>query len=193
MQFVEVMQDLDVKEGLVLFGRLVLATALGGIFGWDRERRDKPAGLRTHMLVSLGSAAFMTLAFDVRTDTGGQAIDPTRVLQGLVGGLGFLGAGTIIQGRGHVSGLTTAASVWVVGAVGAAAGLGAYVLAIATALLALPVLTLLGAVEASVNPNAPSKAEDAARQRALAEETDSVENAEAESPKRPEKANRTGE
>lgn len=193
MQFVEVMQDLDVTDGLVLFGRLVLATLLGGMLGWDRERRDKPAGLRTHMLVSLGSASFVALAFDLKTETGGQAIDPTRVLQGLVGGLGFLGAGTIIQGRGHVSGLTTAASVWVVGAVGAAAGLGAYVLSIATALLALPVLSLLGAVEVSVNPNAPTKQEDMARERALAEAGDSPDHAQAESPKRPEKASRTGD
>ena len=160
MHFVEVMQKLDVTDGLVLFGRLVLALGLGAILGWDRERRDKPAGLRTHMLVSLGSASFVGLAVDLQTESGGQAIDPTRVLQGVVGGLGFLGAGSIIQSRGHVSGLTTAASVWVVGAVGAAAGLGAYVLAIATAVLAAPVLSLLGAVEANVNPNAPSKDEE---------------------------------
>jgi putative Mg2+ transporter-C (MgtC) family protein len=165
MQFVEVMQKLDATDGLVLFGRLVLAAVLGGMLGWDRERRDKPAGLRTHILVSLGSACFVGLAMDLQTETGGHAIDPTRVLQGVVGGLGFLGAGTIIQGRGHVSGLTTAASVWVVGAVGAAAGLGAYVLAVSTAVLALLVLSLLGAVEANVNPNAPSKEEDQRKER----------------------------
>lgn len=165
MHFVEVMQKLDVTDGLVLFGRLVLALVLGAALGWDRERRDKPAGLRTHMLVSLGSASFVGLTMDLQTETGGQAIDPTRVLQGVVGGLGFLGAGSIIQSRGHVSGLTTAASVWVVGAVGAAAGLGAYVLSIATALLAVPVLSLLGVVEANVNPNAPSKEEDLEKTR----------------------------
>jgi putative Mg2+ transporter-C (MgtC) family protein len=173
VHFTEVMQKLDVADGLVLFGRLVLALLLGGILGWDRERRDKPAGLRTHMLVSLGSASFVALAVDLQTQAGAQVIDPTRVLQGVVGGLGFLGAGTIIQGRGHVSGLTTAASVWVVGAVGAAAGLGAYVLAIATAVLAVPVLSLLGVVEANVNPNAPSKEQDLTKQRDIAEPTKS--------------------
>jgi putative Mg2+ transporter-C (MgtC) family protein len=172
MQFVEVMQKLDATDGLVLFGRLLLAVALGAMLGWDRERRDKPAGLRTHILVSLGSASFVGLAMDLQTETGGHAIDPTRVLQGVVGGLGFLGAGTIIQGRGHVSGLTTAASVWVVGAVGAAAGLGAYVLAVATAVLALVVLSFLGAVEANVNPNAPSKEEDQQRERKSSAEPD---------------------
>jgi putative Mg2+ transporter-C (MgtC) family protein len=172
MHFDELMQRLDVADGLVLFGRLVLAVVLGGVLGWDRERRDKPAGLRTHMLVSLGSASFVGLTVDLRTEAGGHVIDPTRVLQGVVGGLGFLGAGTIIQGRGHVSGLTTAASVWVVGAVGAAAGLGAYVLAVGTAVLAVPVLSMLGAVEANVNPNAPSKAEDLAKERVLPKEQD---------------------
>jgi putative Mg2+ transporter-C (MgtC) family protein len=170
MDFDEVMRELDLANGLVLFGRLVLALALGAVLGWDRERRDKPAGLRTHMLVSLGSASFVGLTEELRTETGGHVIDPTRVLQGVVGGLGFLGAGTIMQGRGHVSGLTTAASVWVVGAVGAAAGLGAYVLAVGTAVLAVPVLSLLGAVEANVNPNAPSKEADLAKQREVAKE-----------------------
>jgi putative Mg2+ transporter-C (MgtC) family protein len=183
MHFVEVMQKLDVIDGLVLFGRLVLAVVLGGMLGWDRERRDKPAGLRTHMLVSLGSASFVGLTVDLQTDTGGPVIDPTRVLQGVVGGLGFLGAGTIIHGRGQVSGLTTAASVWVVGAVGAAAGLGAYVLAVSTAVLALPVLSLLGAVEVNVNPNALSKEEDMQKEREQLAGTD----AEAEAENRPEK------
>jgi putative Mg2+ transporter-C (MgtC) family protein len=173
MHWAEVMQELDVVEGLVVVGRLVLALVLSGILGWDRERRDKPAGLRTHMLVGLGSASFVGLAVDLQTEPAGQAIDPTRVLQGVVGGLGFLGAGTIIQGRGHVSGLTTAASLWLVGAVGAAAGLGAYVLAIATAVLAFPVLSMLGAVEANVNPNAATKDRDVTKERDVAENTKS--------------------
>jgi putative Mg2+ transporter-C (MgtC) family protein len=182
MDFDDVMQNPDVANGLMLFGRLVLAVVLGGILGWDRERRDKPAGLRTHMLVSLGSASFVGLTVGLRTEAGGDVIDPTRVLQGVVGGLGFLGAGTIIQGRGQVSGLTTAASVWVVGAVGAAAGLGAYVIAVGTALLAVPVLSLLGAVEANVNPNAPTKEQDLAKQRELAKQQDAPKPAKWEPP-----------
>jgi putative Mg2+ transporter-C (MgtC) family protein len=160
MHFGDIMQRADVQEGLVQVGRLVLALVLGGLLGWDRERHDKPAGLRTHMLVSLGSASFVALGATFQTESDNHAIDATRVLQGVVGGLGFLGAGTIIQGRGHVSGLTTAASVWVVGGVGAAAGLGAYVLAVTTALLALPVLSILGKVEANVNPNTENKDQD---------------------------------
>jgi putative Mg2+ transporter-C (MgtC) family protein len=172
MPFVDLMERLDLADDLARVGRLVLAMLLGAMLGWDRERHDKPAGLRTHVLVSLGSASFVGLAGDLQTGPGGHAIDPTRVLQGVVGGLGFLGAGTIIQGRGqHVSGLTTAASVWVVGAVGAAAGLGSYAIAIATAVLALPVLAMLGKVEATVNPNAEAKERDEAKEGADGEAT----------------------
>ena len=125
--------------------RLLVALVIGGLIGWDRERSDKPAGLRTHMLVALGSASFTLLGFEVGDHLApktGDGFDPTRVLQGVIGGIGFLGAGAIIQNRGHVSGITTAASVWVAGALGAAAGVGAYVLAVFTAVLAFAVLTL---------------------------------------------------
>jgi len=127
--------------------RLLVAVVAGGLIGWDRQRLDKPAGLRTHMLVALGSCAFTLLGFEVSghlAQRGGIQFDPTRVLQGVVGGIGFLGAGTIIQSRGHVSGITTAASVWVAGALGAAAGVGAYVLTAATAVLAFAILTAVG-------------------------------------------------
>jgi len=126
--------------------RLGVAIAIGGLIGWDRERADKPAGLRTHMLVALGSASFTLLGFEVgehlSPKTGEAGFDPTRVLQGVIGGIGFLGAGAIIQNRGTVSGITTAASVWVAGALGAAAGVGAFVLAAVTALAAFGVLSL---------------------------------------------------
>jgi len=126
--------------------RLLVAIAIGGLIGWDRERADKPAGLRTHMLVALGSASFTLLGFEVGDHLApktGEGFDPTRVLQGVIGGIGFLGAGAIIQNRGHVSGITTAASVWVAGALGSAAGVGAYVLAVFTAVLAFGVLRLV--------------------------------------------------
>lgn len=103
---------------------------MGGVVGWTRERRDKPAGIRTHMMVALGAATFVVLALEMDAQAiqhGSPArIDPTRVLQGVIGGIGFLGAGSIIQAKGRVSGVTTAASVWVCGALGVAAGLGAY-------------------------------------------------------------------
>lgn len=130
--------------------RLLVAVLVGGLIGWDRQRRDKPAGLRTHMLVALGSACFSLLGFEVGAHLSprtGDGFDPTRVLQGVVGGIGFLGAGVIIQNRGQVLGITTAASLWVVGALGAAAGVGAYVLAVVTALLAFVILAVLGRLE----------------------------------------------
>ncbi len=126
--------------------RLLLALVMGALIGWDRERRDKPAGLRTHMLVTIGSATFVLLGFEV-ANLSGDPIDPTRVLQGVVGGIGFLGAGSIIKGGGQVRGVTTAASVWVSGALGAAAGMGAYVVASVAMLLAFLTLVLVGKLE----------------------------------------------
>lgn len=156
--------------------RLVIATLIGGIIGWDRERLDKPAGLRTHMLVSLGSASFTLLGFEVGAHLSprtGDGFDPTRVLQGVIGGIGFLGAGAIIQNRGQVSGITTAASVWVAGALGAATGVGAYVLALATTLLALLILTSAGWLEGLVSKSGkavPKPAEDPPAEQAPAEQ-----------------------
>jgi putative Mg2+ transporter-C (MgtC) family protein len=130
--------------------RLLVAVLIGGLIGWDRQRQDKPAGLRTHMLVALGSASFTLLGFEVGAHLAprtGEGFDPTRVLQGVIGGIGFLGAGAIIQNRGRVSGITTAASVWVAGALGAAAGVGAYVLAAMTTGCAFLILTVLARFE----------------------------------------------
>lgn len=128
--------------------RLLLAVALAALLGANREKADKPAGLRTHMLVALGSASFTFIGFGIGADTQEVALrpDPSRVIQGIVGGLGFLGAGSIIKdarvhGEGHVYGLTTAASIWVAGAIGVAAGAGAYVAAIATSIIGLLVLS----------------------------------------------------
>jgi putative Mg2+ transporter-C (MgtC) family protein len=127
--------------------RLSAAVAVGGAVGWDRERHDKPAGLRTHILVSLGSATFMLLGFEVGGHLapryGEAGLDPTRVLQGVVGGIGFLGAGAIIKSSGQVTGMTTAASVWIAGALGAAAGMGAYVVAVLATAFCLATLILL--------------------------------------------------
>ena len=131
--------------------RLLVAILVGGLIGYDREKSDKPAGLRTHMLVALGSASFTLLGFEVGahlSPKSGEGFDPTRVLQGVIGGIGFLGAGSIIQNHGQVSGLTTAASVWVAGALGAAAGVGAYVLAGVTTGLAFVILALLAKIDA---------------------------------------------
>jgi putative Mg2+ transporter-C (MgtC) family protein len=130
--------------------RLVVAVVIGGIIGWDRQRAEKPAGMRTHMLVSLGSASFTLLGFEVGAylpDKEGAGFDPTRVLQGVIGGIGFLGAGAIIRNQGQVSGITTAASVWVAGAMGAAAGTGAFALALVTTVLTFVVLVAIEKLE----------------------------------------------
>ena len=119
--------------------RLLVATALAAVIGYDREVRGKAAGMRTHVMIALGAAAF-TLA----SLYGFGGADASRVASGVVAGVGFLGAGVIFRaGTGSsVAGLTTAASIWVTAGVGLAAGCGLYVLAVAVALLALLVLRL---------------------------------------------------
>ena len=147
--------------------RLLFATLIGAIIGWAREYRHKPAGLRTHTLVSLGAATFILLSLDTHADYGAgvspeaASFDPNRVLQGVVGGIGFLGAGSILQARGRVSGLTTAASVWLTGALGAGAGLGAYALVAVATTIGFIVLTVLQKVEAlTARHSPPSVARD---------------------------------
>ncbi len=102
--------------------RMGEALLLGAAIGWDRERRDAEAGLRTHMLVALGAALFVMipLAFGMNDE------QASRVIQGLIAGIGFLGAGAVLkdQDEGRIHGLTTAASIWATAAVGMAAGLG---------------------------------------------------------------------
>ena len=129
---------------LELCVRLILAAGLGGVIGLNREWEQKPAGLRTHALVGLGSALFalagLLLAVDgpVRDETA-----PSRILQGLVAGVGFIGGGAILrrEHQGSIEGLTTATSIWIVAALGVAAGLGMWRSAVAAVLLAFLILT----------------------------------------------------
>ena len=123
---------MEVELEMIL--RLLLAGALGALIGYQRERAGKPAGLRTHVLVCLGATIF-TLASIYGF---GQA-DPARIAAGVVTGVGFLGAGAIVRSReGFVAGLTTAASIWAVAAVGLAAGAGLYIFSpVATAVILL--------------------------------------------------------
>jgi len=119
--------------------RLVLAAALGAIIGYQRERVGKPAGLRTHMLISIGSALFTVASVSGFTGT----VDPTRIAAGIVTGIGFLGAGAILHREGGiVAGLTTAATIWVSAAIGLAAGAGLYLMSAVTTGLVLIVLFL---------------------------------------------------
>ena len=121
--------------------RLLIAAILGGLLGFERESKGKSAGLRTHMLVALGAALFVLIP----QQSGVSDADITRVLQGLVAGVGFLGAGTIIKGDGgeEIKGMTTAAGIWLTAAIGVAAGLGRETTAILSTVLALVILTTL--------------------------------------------------
>ncbi len=113
--------------------RLVMAGLMGGIVGYERERAEKPAGFRTHLLVCVGAALF-TIASVYGF---GVLSDPARVAAGVVVGIGFLGAGTILRGEGVVVGLTTAATIWAVAAIGLAVGAGLYVVAAVTTVIVL--------------------------------------------------------
>ncbi len=130
-----------------LLGRLALAVLLGGIVGVERELSGKPAGLRTNILICLGSALLMDLSITIGMTDGVRTGDPARIAAQVVTGVGFLGAGTIMQARGEVVGLTTAATIWVVAAIGLAVGAGHRAEAIAAALLVTLVLTALGWLE----------------------------------------------
>ena len=124
-------------QELELATRLLLAFALGAVLGFERERVDKPAGLRTHILVSLGSCLFTILSL-----TAFPGSDPARVAAYVVAGIGFIGAGTILQTRERIVGITTAASLWVTASIGMAAGAGFYILAIVTTAIAYLTLSL---------------------------------------------------
>lgn len=133
---------------LDLLSRLALAVLLGGIVGIERELSGKPAGLRTNILICLGSALLMDLSINVGIAGDGTRIgDPARIAAQVVSGIGFLGAGTILQARGSVVGLTTAATIWAVAAIGLAVGAGRKTEATAAALLVTLVLTALGWLE----------------------------------------------
>ena len=131
--------------------RLGVAALLGAVVGLDRELRHKPTGLRTVTLVSIGAALFTLLALQMASVTAAAGYDPTgdigRILQGLVSGIGILGAGVFLHRGGTVQLATTGASVWLAGAVGVAAGLGLYILAVAATALAILVLVGFGAIE----------------------------------------------
>ena len=123
--------------------RLLVAGTLGGLLGYERERKGKSAGLRTHMLVAIGAALFVLISLQAGADSESDAL--SRVLQGIVAGIGFLGAGAIIKSAQHegATGLTTAAGIWLTAAIGVATGMGQVALAMLSTLLALIILALL--------------------------------------------------
>src|SRR5262245_52577724 len=136
-------QQLVREPRLELLVQLVLAVILGGAVGIERELRGKPAGLRTNILICMGATLFTVLSYRIAEARG----DPGRVAAQILTGVGFIGAGTILHLRGAVTGLTSAATIWVVAAVGMAVGAGAYVEALGATLLIMAVLAGLGPLE----------------------------------------------
>ncbi|AQT61723.1 MgtC/SapB family protein [Cellvibrio sp. PSBB023] len=131
----------DVTEITTITVRLLMAALLGGILGFEREQRGKAAGIKTHMLVSIGAALFVLIPMQA----GLSESELSRVVQGIIAGIGFLGAGAILKGTDEkdLKGLTTAASIWLTAAIGVAAGLGRESSAILCTLLALMILIVI--------------------------------------------------
>ena len=138
------MEELTLGTQIELTVRLVVALLLGAVIGWERELQRMPAGFRTHALVSLGSAIFTVISAYAFTGPGS---DPTRVAAQIVSGIGFLGGGAILHYGGTVRGLTTAASLWAVAAVGMAAGAGLFVIATVSAVLVIVALEVFQRLE----------------------------------------------
>src|SRR5438045_7072868 len=142
------MSDLAAAFRLDLLLKLGLAVILGGAIGLEREIKGKPAGLRTNILICVGSALLTDVSMRIGLVDGGPRIgDPARLAAQIVSGIGFIGAGTIMQGGGMVTGLTSAATIWVVAALGIAIGAGFYIEAGGAGVLVMIVLASLARVE----------------------------------------------
>jgi putative Mg2+ transporter-C (MgtC) family protein len=131
----------DLEQATRVLLRLLLAAIMGGLLGFEREAQGKDAGIRTHMLVAMGAALFVLVSQQDGMLTG----DLSRVVQGVIAGVGFLGAGAILKldGEERVKGLTTAAGIWLTAAIGVAAGMGREATAVLTTVLALAVFALV--------------------------------------------------
>ena len=143
--------------------RLLVAAILGAVLGYDREVMARPAGIRTHMLVSLAAATFTVVTFELVEHAKAEGIsnaDPIRIIEAVTAGVAFLAAGAIIQSRGNVRGLTTGANMWLAGALGVACGAGDYTLAAFGTVFAVIVLVVLGRLEAMAGKRAGDKDSD---------------------------------
>src|SRR5688572_10182300 len=131
--------------------RTLMAVVVGCLIGLDRELRNKPAGMRTHILISLAAVLFTLITFELHVqfagDEGHQTADPVRIIEAVTAGFAFLAAGAIIQSRGSVQGLTTGANMWLAGALGVACGAGYYAIAGIATGFAIVVLVVLGRLE----------------------------------------------
>jgi putative Mg2+ transporter-C (MgtC) family protein len=144
--------DALARQPWELVGRLLVAALLGGLVGVERETNNQAAGLRTNMLVALGSCLFTILSIYGFPAGDGVPRDPARLAAQVVSGIGFLGAGAVLHRHGGVRGLTTAASIWLVAAVGMAAGTGSYFIAVLATVVALVVLVLLRPLSQLLSP-----------------------------------------
>jgi putative Mg2+ transporter-C (MgtC) family protein len=141
----------DAGQAATVTFRLLLAAVLGGALGFERESAGKAAGMRTHMLVAIGAAMFL-MAVNL---AGGGNAESSRIIQGVVAGIGFLGAGAIVKGKPgeEIHGLTTAASIWMTAAIGVTVGLGHASTAILSAVLAVLVLAVMQRWCGGLHPN----------------------------------------
>lgn len=137
-------------SGMEIIIRLVLSAVMGGLIGIEREVNNRPAGLRTHVLVTVGSALIMLISIDGFSDAVNRSGDPARLAAQVVSGIGFLGAGTIMRTGTNINGLTTAASLWVSAGLGLAIGSGYYMGAIVTGIIVMITLMTLGSLEKKV-------------------------------------------
>lgn len=125
-----------------LIGRIILSVILGAIIGFEREITRKPAGLRTHIFIGMGACLFTISSIYLLPQDSGLVFDSTRIAAGIVTGTAFIGAGSIIARKGDIKGLTTAASIWVVAAIGLMIGLGNYLLPIVATIITFIVLRM---------------------------------------------------
>ena len=139
----------DLRQMVSLVSRLLTAMILGALVGAQRESIGKPAGLRTHMLVAMGAALFVLAPLEAGMELDGIS----RVIQGIVTGIGFIGAGAILklQEKREIEGLTTAAGIWMTAAIGIAAGLGRWGLALVSTVLTWITLSVIGKIETWMN------------------------------------------
>ena len=134
-------------DELEFLPRLVVAFLIGALLGAERQRRRKPAGLRTHVLVATASAVLMAFSELLRAENPNTMGDPVRIAQGVLAGIGFIGAGTIVRQGDAVVGITTAGTIWMAASLGMVAGAGFYVLALGGTLLSMVAINLLGRLD----------------------------------------------
>ena len=143
----------------VIFARFIGAILFGGLIGFEREAKNRPAGFKTHILVSLAAACFAVVAIESIHVKGFEdesvRVDPLRVIEAVTAGVAFLAAGTIVLSKGQIHGITTGASLWLAGAIGVSLGFGQWVIAFAAVLGGFVILLLVGKVEDAVKADEP--------------------------------------